>query len=290
MTDIEGLPQAVADRAAALLGGRLEVVPLRDAATVALLRDGPDGLEVYMQRRTSTLAFAPGMYVFPGGRVEEQDGDPDLKFDGELPQPIPFASGGDILLGRPGPTDAATTYRQLVAAAVRETLEESGVLLAVRDSRPVDPAIAMKVRDALLGGQALAAALNASGVRLSFDLLVGYSHWMTPAVEVRRYDTRFFLARVPDAQEAYSASTESDAGSWVQPAQMLQRLSDGEVVMLPPTSAALTALAAETDAASAIAAGHRQALRPVLPHPFDEDGQIRWRLIDGYAGDPWPGR
>ena len=91
MTDIRGLPESVRRRAAELLEGKLDVVPLRDAATVALLRDSPSGLEVFMQRRTSTLAFAAGMYVFPGGRVEENDTDPGVPFRDGPPDPVPFA-------------------------------------------------------------------------------------------------------------------------------------------------------------------------------------------------------
>lgn len=285
MTDFE-VPQAVRDRAAELLAGSLQVVPLRDAATVVLLRDCPGGLEVYMQRRTSTLTFAAGMYVFPGGRVEEQDADPLIAFAGEPPQPPPFAIGGDIVLRQPGPDDPGAVYRSLLAAAVRETLEEAGVLLGTVDGRPADDLAAHRVREALLSGEPLSQALAAASVRLDFDRLIGFAHWMTPAVEVRRFDTRFFLAALPPSQRAGSVSGESDAHGWVRPDAMLARLSAGEVVMLPPTVAALTALRRVPDAATAIAAGHRRGLRPVLPHPFAEDGGIRWRLIDGYTGQP----
>ncbi len=287
MTDLPGLPASVRKRAAALLDGSLEVVPLADAATVLLLRDGPQGLEVFMQRRTSTLVFAAGVYVFPGGRVEDQDRDPAMPFRGAPPDPAPFPTGGDIVLGLPGPGDPAAMYRALVAAAVRETLEEAGVLLAESPAGPVQAAQAHRVRRALLAGVPLATALADVGLRVAFDSLVAFAHWMTPAVEVRRFDTRFFAAVLPPGQQARSASGESDTAGWVRPSVMLQRAAAGEVVMLPPTVAALTALQQAADARSVIRTGHRQRLRPVLPHPFASADEIRWRLVDGYTGEPW---
>ena len=288
MTDIRGLPESVRRRAAELLEGKLDVVPLRDAATVALLRDSPSGLEVFMQRRTSTLAFAAGMYVFPGGRVEENDTDPGVPFRDGPPDPVPFATGGDIVLGLPGPADPRAVYRGLVVAAVRETLEEAGVLLAETGGGVASESDARRVRSALLSGVSLGEALRDVEARLRFSSLVAYAHWMTPAVEVRRFDTRFFAAVLPPQQHARSASGESDTAGWVRPAQMLQRAAAGEVFMLPPTVAALQALQRERDAASVLAAGHRPGLRPVLPHPVREAEEIRWRLVDGYSGAPWP--
>lgn len=284
MTNAPDLPAAVRERAAALLAGSLDVVPLQDAATVVLLRDGAEGLEVYMQRRTRTLAFAAGMYVFPGGRVEEQDADPAVPFAESPPWPVPFAVGGDIVRGLPGPSDPEHVYRGLVVAAVRETLEEAGVLLAVGEQGPVSQQEAHIVRELLLGGAPLPVALSAVGARLAYSNVVAYAHWMTPAVEVRRFDTRFFAAVLPPGQHARSASGESEESGWVRPAVMLQRMTAGEVIMLPPTIAALQALVGEQDAAAAVGAGHRPGLRPVLPQPFHESGTIAWRLVDGYTG------
>lgn len=286
MTGVPGLPPAVRQRAADLLDGRLDVVPLRDAATVLLLRDGARGLEVFMQRRTSTLVFAAGMYVFPGGRVDPQDRDPAVRFEGTPPDPVPFPLGGDFVLHRPAPSDPVAQYRALVAAAVRETVEEAGVLLAWTPAGPATSAQADRVRAALLAGVPFAGALAAIGAGIRFDRLVALSHWMTPAVEVRRFDTRFFAARLPPGQHGHSASGESDEAQWVRPAVMLEGFAAGQVVMLPPTVAALHLLADAQDAAAVLAEGHRPSLRPVLPHPYREGGDIRWRLVDGYTGLP----
>ncbi len=286
LPDLQDLPHGVRERAAALLDGTLDVVPLRDAATVVLLRDGPDGLQVYLQRRTRTLAFAAGMYVFPGGRVEAADRDEALPFADPQPRPIPFAVGGDIVLGVPRAEDEASMYRGLVVAAIRETLEEAGVLLAVTDAGPVSQQQVHRVREAVLADTPLPAALAGVGARLTYSSLVAYAHWMTPAVEVRRFDTRFFVAALPPGQQARSASGESEDAGWVRPGVMLDRMSAGEVVMLPPTIAALRALQHAPDAAAVLAAGHRRGLRPVLPHPFRDadDAAVTWRLVDGYTG------
>lgn len=284
MSGLADLPHGVREKAAALLAGTLDVVPLWDAATVVLLRDGPEGLEVYMQRRTRTLAFAAGLYVFPGGRVEAADQQEAVPFADRPPEPVPFAVGGDIVLDVRGPDDAESMYRGLVVAAVRETLEEAGVLLAVTDRGPVSQADAHRVREAVLADTPLSAALADVGARLVFSDLIAYAHWMTPAVEVRRFDTRFFVAALPPGQQARSASGESEDSGWVRPAAMLDRMAAGDVGMLPPTIAALQALRHEADAAGVVAAGHRPGLRPVLPHPFREGADVAWRLVDGYTG------
>jgi 8-oxo-dGTP pyrophosphatase MutT (NUDIX family) len=284
MSRLTDLPHGIREKADALLAGTLDVVPLRDAATVVLLRDGPAGLEVYMQRRTRTLAFAAGLYVFPGGRVEAADEEDAVPFAEAPPRPIPFAVGGDIVLDRPGPADAGSMYRGLVVAAVRETLEEAGVLLAVTDRGPVTQQDAHRVRAAVLADAPLSTALAQVGARLTYSDLIAYAHWMTPAVEVRRFDTRFFVAALPPGQRARSASGESEDSGWVRPGAMLDRMAAGEVGMLPPTIAALQALQHQVDAASVVAAGHRPGLRPVLPHPFRDGAEVRWRLVDGYTG------
>lgn len=279
-----GLPESVRTKAVALLAGTLDVVPLADAATVVLVRDGAAGLEVYLQRRTRTLAFAAGLFVFPGGRVESSDQSPDVAFGGAVPQPVPFAVGPDIVLGSPGPTDAAAMYRALAVAGIRETLEEAGVLLAETDDGPATQAQADRVRAAILAGVPLGEALAQIGARLTFDGLFAFAHWITPAVEVRRFDTRFFVAALPPGQQARSASGESEESGWVRPPAMLDRLAAGEVGMLPPTVAALEALTDQPDAAAVVAAGHRPGLRPILPHPRQVGADIQWRLVDGYTG------
>lgn len=285
MEQFAGLPETVRIKAAELLAGRAQVPPLRDAATVALLRDGVSGLEVFMQRRVTGMAFAGGRYVFPGGAVEVQDTDESLPWVSG-PAEAPFAYGDDIVLAVARSDPPEVVHRWLVAAGVRETLEEAGVLLAQPlGSAPTADEIEA-ARNRLLAGDPLKQVLNDLGVALRADLLVAFEHWITPAVEPRRYDTRFFLAALPPGQEARSASGESDLAQWTRPAEILARAQAGEVLMLPPTVAALTALAAADSVAAAVAGGHREGLRPVLPHPYRDGDGIGWRLIDGYTGEP----
>jgi 8-oxo-dGTP pyrophosphatase MutT (NUDIX family) len=276
-------PDLRLDRAEALLAGRIAVPPLRDAATVALVRDGAQGLEVFVQRRPSSMVFAPGMVVFPGGRVEPADFDPEIPFQGSPPEPAPFGIGPDVLTGAAAAApDAAAMHRALLAAAVRETLEEAGVLLA---AGRFGPAQLDRAQQRLAAGEPLAPVLAGIGAAIRFDDFAALSHWITPAVEPRRYDTRFFVALVPDGAQPHAASAESEAAGWAAPAQLLADRAAGEVRLLPPTMAALAELAALPDAAAALAAGHRPGLRPLLPHPWrDADGTVKWRLIDGYDG------
>jgi 8-oxo-dGTP pyrophosphatase MutT (NUDIX family) len=194
--------------------------------------------------------------------------------------------GGDFVLGLPAGREPEETYRALVAAAVRETVEEAGVLLAITAQGPATVAQADAVRRALLDGTPWAQALSQIGAEIPFSALVAVSHWMTPAVEIRRFDTRFFAAVLPAGQRAHSASGETAEAGWVRPAEMLRRAAASEVVMLPPTVAALQALAAAPDAGAVLNVGHRPNLRPVLPHPYRRGSDVSWRLVDGYTGEP----
>lgn len=215
-------------RVQAILDGTAAPVEPRLAVTVALVRDGADGLEVLLLRRNPNLAFAAGRYVYPGGSVEASDADPAPWF------------------GSP-PDDPA-----VIVAAVRETFEECGVLLAVdADGRPaaVDPTwdddrIALE-----RGETSLAEVLHRRGLRLDAGLLRPLAHWVTPIVERRRFDTRFLLAALPAGQEAWEIVGEADLHEWLRPADALL----GERPMMPPTRAVLTTLRAEASVADALA-------------------------------------
>lgn len=223
------LTPAQTERAVEIAAGRLQPSASKDAATVVLVRDAPvaraDGtgrLEVFLLRRVSTMAFAAGMHVFPGGKVESDD-----RYDGALP-----AGWSDVLSGG----DEALLSR-IVGAAVRETVEETGVRLTAGDLRP-------------------------------------FAHWITPSVELLRYDTRFLIAPLPAGQSATSASGEADLGFWTAPheAQTLR--------IMAPTRAALLDLAGCADVAAAVT--KQRVIRPVQPRiEQDADG---WRfVIDGVA-------
>ena len=201
------LPPHFAERARDVLAGTVPPVAPRDAATVMLLRPGhgggPDGAEgggpgvcVYMLRRRSSMAFAPGAYVFPGGSVDPADADEGIAWAG------PDAAEWGRLLDAP-----AELARTLVCAAVRETFEESGVLLAGPDGGTVlattgDEGWEADRKALLAGSLSLARLLRRRGLVLRSDLLRPWARWVTPVTEARRYDTRFFAAALPDGQHA----------------------------------------------------------------------------------------
>ncbi|MDX6742600.1 NUDIX hydrolase [Actinocorallia sp. A-T 12471] len=243
------LPAEFLERIRDLESGRAVPPVPKHAATVLLLRDR-DGLEVFLLRRVSSMAFAPGAYVFPGGGVDARDA--------EYAQPgTDFTAWGEVFGADEG------TARALVCAAVRETFEEAHVLLAgqspekiVEDTTPFEAD-----RLALLDRtHSLAGFLDAHGLVLRADLLRPWGHWITPVIESRRYDTRFFVAALPEGQRALDVSTEADRVAWVRPADALEQVGRGEMFMLPPTIAMLTSLTTYGSVAEVLAADHRFAV------------------------------
>lgn len=277
---------AVPDRLAALAreisdGRRPAAVP-RDAATVVLLRQGGSGVEAFLLRRTAELEFAAGACVFPGGSVDAHDADPGIGWAG--PGPDDFGA----LLGVP--PDRA---RALVCAAVRETFEESGVLLAGSSPASLagDGDVLAADRHALLAGSAsLGDVLGRRGLVLRADLLTPWARWITPEVSPRRYDTWFFAAALPPGQEATPAPEghadpgESESGAWLRPAAALEAARAGEITLLPPTAVTLGELAAYSDVAGILAA--RRVITPRLPRVVVEDG--RPRLVMPPLGEQEP--
>ncbi|PSL05369.1 hypothetical protein CLV30_104239 [Haloactinopolyspora alba] len=235
------LPEAQARRAREFVAGRPPVVPARPASTVVLVRDGAAGLEVYVQRRHTSMAFAGGMIAFPGGRVDAADA-----ADAADAEPGGAAAPGWVSTLDPDP-DAA---RAFVRAALRETVEETGV-------------------------------------RLGADGLVPWARWITPRFEPRRYDTWFFLAVLPKGQGAADVSGEAAEAWWTRPATVLERADRGELVMLPPTVAVLTELDGFATTAEALTAGAGRQIRTILPGWVD-DGRVVRSLVpgdEGYPGD-----
>ncbi len=210
---------------------RVAAVP-RDASTVVLLRDGDGtagGLEVYLLRRAGAMAFAAGACVFPGGGVDPRDADTATGWAG------PSVEAWADLLGT-----SAEHARALVCAAVRETFEESGVLLAgpTPDTVVQDTTGEGWERDRrMLEARevAFSEVLRRRGLVLRTDLLRWWGSWVTPVQEPRRYDTRFFLARLPEGQVARDVSTESDQVLWLTVRDALDAVDAGRLAMLPPT-------------------------------------------------------
>lgn len=223
------LPASLVEQARAYASGADTPAEPRNAATVVLMRPGPEGPEVYLLRRQTSMAFAAGMCVFPGGGVDERDFDHRVAWAG--PQPAEWAArlGVDEHLAR-----------ALVCAAVRETFEESGVLLA---GNSADAVVADTTgedweadRLALEGKQlAFTEFLDRRGLVLRTDLLGAWSGWLTPVFEPRRYRTWFFVAVLPEGQRTRDVSTESSSVTWLPATEALAQVESGTMMMLPPT-------------------------------------------------------
>ncbi|NYH80476.1 8-oxo-dGTP pyrophosphatase MutT (NUDIX family) [Actinopolyspora biskrensis] len=239
----------------------------RDAATVVLLRDGPGGPEVFLQRRVRGMPFAGGMTAFPGGGVDERDSDTSIAWAGPSPGWWATRFGCD-----------EQRARSLVCAAVRETFEESGVLLAgeTHESVVSEATRYAEERRALVAKElSLAGMLAEHGLVLRADLLRPWSNWVTPAVEPRRYDTRFFLTSVPEGQRADGFTGEAAEAYWRLPAEALDDWRSGECGLLPPTWVTLTELAGCSDVAGALTADRE--LDKIIPKVVHRDGA--WRVV-----------
>jgi 8-oxo-dGTP pyrophosphatase MutT (NUDIX family) len=253
------LPRQLEASAAAYWDGQLPAVAARDASTVVLLRDSDAGLQVYLMRRQTSMAFAAGMYVFPGGGVDARDRDETIAWAG----PSPEQWGHRLGVGE-------ASARELVAAAVRETFEESGVLLAGDSPTTVVADVSGDDWDtdrAALESRRLsfAALLKRRGLALRTDLLAAWTHWSTPEFEPRRYDTRFFVAALPVGQRTRDIYGEADRVTWMSPQEAVAAVDSGAIAMLPPTYVTCAELAGFDSSAAVLAAAVDRPIQRILP-------------------------
>jgi 8-oxo-dGTP pyrophosphatase MutT (NUDIX family) len=245
------------------------VARTRDAATVVVTRERARGLEVLLLRRQSTMAFAAGMHVFPGGSVHVTDRGP-----------VPWAGPAAETWAQRLRCDAELA-RALVVAAVRETFEETGVLIAGPEAGTVLGVCAGEEwtaarRELETGQLAMGTFLRRRGLVLRADLLTAWAHWITPEFGPRRFDTRFFVAVLPDDGVAHSHGTESDASFWIDVAEAVQAAEVGELAMLQPTLHTLRELAtAGRDGVAAMLAGTAERdIVTVQPRLVEIDGEL----------------
>ena len=248
----------------------------RPAATVVLLRPGAAGLEALLTHRPASMAFAPDVHVFPGGRVDEADLDPGLQARSVVtPDDASTALGGDL-----PPADALGAY----IAAIREAFEEVGILLA--DHRPDADLVAAR-RDLLAPAAAFPAIADALDLRLRTDLLVPLSRWVTPPILERRFDARFFCALAPDGVEATLVGEEVAAHAWHRPVDALESMAAGDLDMWLPTSTTLTQLlhvAALEDIGARLAPGSLGEI--AIEDVTDDVVRIEMPAGGGVAGQP----
>ncbi|MFF9625482.1 NUDIX hydrolase [Streptomyces griseosporeus] len=275
MANGQWYPPEWPDRIRALAAGTLTPVAARRAATVMLLRDTDGGPAVHMLRRRASMAFAGGAYAYPGGGVDPRDDDHLVRWAG------PTRAWWAERLGVEDETEA----QAIVCAAVRETYEEAGVLLAgptpdtvVGDTTGADweaDRAALVARET-----SFADFLDRRGLVLRSDLLGAWTRWITPEFEPRRYDTWFFVASLPAGQRTRNASGEADRTVWTRPQDAADGYDKGELLMMPPTIATLRQLTPYATAAEALAAAPARDLTPVLAQA---------RLVDGEVVLSWPG-
>lgn len=225
------------------------VVPALPAATVMLVRDADDGrtdagVEVFVLRRTTRAAFAAGMYVFPGGRVDEIDGAASFE---------PFCAGLDDVTASAilGLDRGGLAFW---VAAVRECFEEAGLLLAHRRHGGLADVGDDARRSVHRGELSMEELCRRHDLILDLAAIRYVAHWVTPVGEgPRRFDTRFFLAAAPAGQDGWHDDTETVDSRWVRPSEAIAQAEAGRLVMLPPTIANLRFLADACSASEALA-------------------------------------
>lgn len=251
----------------------------RPAATVTLLREMPQGFEVLMMQRSFESVFVPGAYVFPGGAVDPHDGSDDIAAlctglnDAEASRKLGVASGG-------------LAYW---VAAIRESFEEAGILLACNDRDEIvtlddkmraDRFHAYRSR-VEHGEHPLSEMLRNEGLRLPLNQVTYFSHWITPAGAPRRYDTRFFVAVAPASQKPLHDNRETINHLWVRPAEALSLHKQKKFDMRTPTVNTLKLFAEHDSIDSLITCMQALGDIPVIAPRIDKDGR---RLLPGMPG------
>jgi len=264
-----------------------EDVPVRDAATVMLLRNASDarsGFEVAMLRRNLQSDFVGGAYVFPGGGVDPGDTSVDYEHicvgraDADASAQVDVHAGGLAFW----------------VAAVRESFEESGVLLAVhREGGMIDlddPTVAMRFaehrRAVDSGERSLGEICQEESLVLTTDRMHYFSRWITPLGAPRRYDTRFFVAHAPEGQEPVHDDREVISSVWVSPAVALEKHAAGEFDLIFPTVRTLESLV-QFDSADAVIdhAASMSGIDPILPRVVVHASGLRIVLPDDHEYD-----
>jgi 8-oxo-dGTP pyrophosphatase MutT (NUDIX family) len=253
------------------------VADARPAATVVVLRDRSTGPEVFMVRRHEDTAFMGGAHVFPGGRVDAADhSGSEAWCDGIAHAVQQIASL---------PAGEAVAYH---VAAARELFEEAGVLLARHATgafvslggADVQERLKQDRTDVHGGGIGLRAVIEREHLRLALDALVLFAHWVTPPIDTRQFDTRFFMTRVPPDQTPAHDDTETTHSTWVRPADALAQAVAGDILLPPPTWTTLRELEPFASVEAALAWARTRAVVMRMPKLVEQDGR-RLLLLPG---------
>lgn len=254
-----------------------QTAAVRPASTILLLRDGAQDIEVFMMVRHHQIEFNSGALVFPGGSVDAGDQEIIARSD--------LYSGGD------GLSDADRGFR---IAAIRETFEESGILLArpKGSTAPVDARHASEIADkhrvALCEHKvSFLSILADNGLQLALDTLVPYAHWITPEGLPKRFDTWFFLAAAPPDQLGAHDGRESTDSIWVSPREAVEGGKSGRFILPFPTTRNLIRLAKQPNVTAALGDARGMSIVTVMPimTKTATGRQLRIPLEAGYDGE-----
>ena len=242
------------------------VIP-KNAATVILLRDKePEGLEVFLLKRHEKSSFMGGNFVYPGGRVDRDDGSLEIC---SLSKGITFEEAQKILGGITSPEESFAYW----IAGIRELFEEAGILLAYDQSGNLfqfknrdEQERFLNYRNSLHQGKmTICQMAQKEKLLLALEQLRYYAHWITPEARSERFDTRFFLARYPLGQEASHDQKETTAGVWLTPWKALEENLKGEVILSPPTLKTLEDLSRFKSIDDIFSSLKEREIHPILP-------------------------
>jgi 8-oxo-dGTP pyrophosphatase MutT (NUDIX family) len=242
-----------------------EAIAPRDAATILVVRESSAGLEVFCVERHPKSGFLGGAVVFPGGKVDAADASADWA---EVVRADVVSAGG------------GADERVFKIAACREALEESAILPGVS---AVSHAELLELRARLARKEtSVIAFLRGRALRLDLATLLPFARWVTPVAESRRYDTRFYLTRLPEGQEGAHDDRETTSSFWARPADVLARWEEGRVALAPPTHRTLEVLAGAAAWDAAVALSAHACLDPICPVVVMQEGTVALAL----PGDP----
>jgi 8-oxo-dGTP pyrophosphatase MutT (NUDIX family) len=261
------------------LNSEIPTAPPRDAATVVILRDGPQGPEVFLVKRHGLSDVLGGAYVFPGGKMDAADGVPaHHAYLDQSPDQLHAALGE--------PDTAPATACGLFIAALRETYEEAGVLFA-QCAPGANESAAPRAPGAAQGSD-FHQRLESGSLRLQTLAVHPWSRWITPrmpSVTNKRFDTRFFISVMPAGQNAAHDDFEATQSAWLRPRVALEQYWEREIELAPPQIMSLAHLSRYQSAAQALAAARASAPPVIMPEAFQENDE-RVICYPGHARHP----
>lgn len=253
-----------------------KIPALRDAATIIVVRpDATDGFEIFMVKRHARSSFMPDVHVYPGGALDPQDCVPRAREGVE-------GLTADAARARLDEAISPEKALGLFLAGVRETFEEAGLLLARRrgeqkfidltSDEEVASAFAVYRKQLRSGEISLTEVLLAEDLVVPLDRLGYFAHWITPYIENKRFDTRFFVVRAPENQIPLHDKVETSDSDWLSPKAALDAYLDGKIALSPPTLSTLVRLTGYESVEALVTACKTISPPTLLPHFGNVEG------------------